>query len=193
MRARFGNLQIIIQRIGRRTSFANTGGTQAVREVQQELIDAYSWCHEGPESYDQALFDSVHPDDAAYAVLGPRAARAVAAAMGDTVPGALGPRMTGAVRTGTSVTVTVAHDSGTDFTPASGLDGFSFFDGAAPISITAAVRTNATTITLTLASTPTGVETLYYGYDAMVELNTANVVRDNSALTLPLRAEKIVL
>jgi lysophospholipase L1-like esterase len=193
MRARFAGLQIVVQRLGRRTSFANTGGSQAVREVQQELIDAYSWCHEGPESYDQPLFDSVHPNDAAYAVMGPRAARAVAAALGDSVPSALGPRITEASRTGTNVTVTVAHDSGTDLSPSGGIEGFSFFDGTTPVSITSAVRTNATTLTLTLASTPTGVQTLYYGYDAMVGLNTANVIRDNSPYALPLRTRKIVL
>ncbi|HRC25956.1 MAG TPA: sialate O-acetylesterase, partial [Alphaproteobacteria bacterium] len=59
MRTRFAGLQIVIQRLGRRTSFANTGGSQVVREVQQEMIDAYAWCHEGPESYDLGLFDSV--------------------------------------------------------------------------------------------------------------------------------------
>lgn len=193
IRARFGDVHVVFQRIGRRTSFSNTGGIQTVREVQQEMIDTYTWCHEGPESYDLGLFDVVHPNDAGYAALGPRLARCIAKAAGDSVPGAIGPRMTGAVRTGTSVAVTIAHDSGTDFTPASAIEGFSFFDGASSISITAAVRTNATTITLTLASTPTGVETLYYGYDAMLGLNTANVVRDNSALTMPLRTGKIVL
>lgn len=193
IRARYGDVQVVFQRIGRRTSFSNTGGVQTVREVQQEMIDTYVWCHEGPESYDVGLFDVVHPDDTGYLALGPRLARCLAKVAGDTVPGAMGPRMTGAVRTGTSVAVTIAHDSGTDFTPASAIEGFSFFGGASPITITAAVRTNATTITLTLASTPTGVETLYYGYDAMLGLNTANVVRDNSAYAMPLRTGKIVL
>ncbi|HRC26917.1 MAG TPA: hypothetical protein PKX87_05750, partial [Alphaproteobacteria bacterium] len=99
-----------------------------------------------------------------------------------------------ATRTGTTVSVTIAHDSGTDLTPSIGIEGFSFFDGTTPIAITSAVRTNATTLTLTLASAPvSGTRTLYYGYDAMVGLNTANVVRDNSPYALPLRAGKISL
>ena len=59
--------------------------------------------------------------------------------------------------------------------------------------ITAAVRTNATTITLTLASAPTGTETLYYIYDADLSLTAANVLTDNASVSLPLQAAKILL
>lgn len=194
MRASLGDIPVLIQRIGRRTSFANTGGVQAVREVQQELIDENAWCHEAAEVYDQGLFDSVHPDDAGYVAVAARDARKILSLTGAAVTGVDGPRISGATRSGTAVTVTIVHDAGTDFTPASGIDGFRFFDNASEIAITAAVRTNATTITLTLASTPSsGIETLYYIYDAALTLNTANTVRDNAAVIMPLRSGKIVL
>ena len=53
---------------------------------------------------------------------------------------------------------------------------------APPVNtITAAVRTNATTITLTLASAPTGVEEFYHGYRALYGVNPADLVVDNEA------------
>lgn len=191
MRTMFGNVPILIQRIGRRTSFANTGGVQAVREVQQELIDEHAWCHDAAEVYDQSLFDDVHLSDTGYAEVSRRNARKLLSLFGESVSGADGPRIVSVSRSGTSVTVTIAHDGASDFTPSSGIAGFRFFSDAAEISITAAARTNATTITLTLASAPMGsVKTLYYGYDAMLGLNTANVVRDNAAAPMPLRTFK---
>jgi hypothetical protein len=90
------------------------------------------------------------------------------------------------------VTVTLVHDDGTDFTPASGIEGFKYFDnGSNPVTISAAVRTNATTITLTLASGIAG--TLYYGYDALLSVNTANLVKDNATIVMPLQTAKVIV
>lgn len=192
MRTTLGDIPIVIQRIGRRGSFATTGGVQTVREVQKEIIAANSWCHDGPEIYDQPLFDQVHLTDAGYVVVAQRDARKFLSVLGESVSGVDGPRIVSASRSGTSVTVTLAHDAGTDFTPTSGISGFRFFDDASEITISAAVRTNATTITLTLASAPTGsVKTLYYGYDAMLTINTANIVKDNAAISMPLRTATV--
>jgi hypothetical protein len=194
MRSSFINCQICIQRIGRRASFSNPGGVQAVREIQQQIAaDNPSWCFLVGETYDQPLFDVVHLTDAGYVTVGERNARKIVNVMGGSLPAVDGPRITSASRSGTSVTVTLAHDGGTDFTPTTGINGFSFFVGITPISISAAVRTNATTITLTLASTPGGgAETLYYGYDAMTSVST-NFVRDNTARSMPLQTTRINL
>ncbi|HPF79039.1 MAG TPA: sialate O-acetylesterase, partial [Alphaproteobacteria bacterium] len=43
MRATLGNIPVYMQRIGRRSSFSNTGGVQAVRDIQQEMINTYDW------------------------------------------------------------------------------------------------------------------------------------------------------
>lgn len=188
MRQIFGDIPVYVQRIGRRNSFANPGGVQAVRNVQQELINENSWCYEAAEIYDLTLYDQVHLTDNAYVTVAQRNSMALL-----NQSGATGPVITNAVRSGTTITVTLSHDSGTDFTPSSNIEGFKFFDDTTEISITNAVRTNSTTITLTLASTPAGTETLYYGYDDMAGLNTANVVVDNAVTPMPLRTAKITL
>ena len=186
IRTTLGDVSIYIQRIGRRSSFTNTGGVQAVRDIQKELIDENIWCFEAAEIYDLDLFDQVHLTDSGYITAAERNSLALLNASGKT-----GISITTAIRSGTSVTVTISHDAGTDFTPTSGIEGFKFFDDATEIAISSAVRTNSTTITLTLASTPTGVETLYYGYDDMAGITTANVVTDNASLPMPLRTAKI--
>lgn len=193
IRATYGDIPVIIQIIGRQTGLANPGGVQAVRDSQFELIDEYAWIHRGPDSYDQPLFDNVHPNDVAMDVLGTRLGNNVLAQQGFTVASAVGPSITNASRSGTSVTVTLAHDSGTDFTPVTGIEGFHFFDDGSEIVINSAVRTNTSTITLTLASPPTGVETLYYIYDDEDPLTLSNVVKDNAATSMPLQSTKLGL
>lgn len=186
MRAAFGDIPVYIQKIGRRTSgYINTGGIQAVREVQTELVSENSWCHEAAEIYDLDLYDGVHLDDAGYVTAARRNAQAVL--------GVIGPVIAGAVRTETTISVTLSHDAGTDFSPASGIEGFRFFDNTSEITITSAARTDAQTITLTLGSTPSGTETLYYAYDDMAGLNTANAITDNAAVPMPLRPSKLIL
>lgn len=194
MRGTYGNIPIFIQRIGRRTSFANPGGVQTVREVQEEVIAENNWCLEAGEVYDSALTDQVHLDDAGYLNAATRNAAAILVHQGAQSPGATGPEIINATRTGNEITVTLSHDTGSDFTPSSAIEGFVFHDETTSIGITNAVRINATTITLTLASTPSQqTQTLYYGYDDMAGLNTANIIRDNSEDQLPLRTIKIAV
>jgi hypothetical protein len=194
IRSTYGNVQIFIQRIGRRSSFTNTGGVQAVRDVQQELIDEYSWIHQAAEVYDLGLTDAVHLDNAGYTTAATRTSNKMLSVRGYSVTGSVdGASLVSASRSGTTVTVTIAHDAGTDFTPTTGIEGFSYFDDGVEVTINSAIRTNETTITLTLNSTPTGEGVVYYGYDAMVGINTANIIKDNSATTLPLQTGKVVV
>lgn len=189
IRQSYGDIKIYIQLIGRRTSFTNTGGVQAIRDIQKELIDENIWCYTAAEIYDLELHDSVHLTDAAYMTAATRNSLAILNQVGAT-----GPVITSALRAGTTITVTLVHDNGDAFTPTSNIEGFKFFDDNAEITITNAIQTNNTTITLTLASTPTGsVETLYYGYDDIVGITTANIVIDNAAIPIPLRTTKIEL
>lgn len=189
MRLSLGDIKIYIQRIGRRSSFANPNGVQAIRDIQKEVIAENIWCYEAAETYDQPLYDQVHLTDAGYVSVAQRNSMALLEQAGAT-----GPAITSALRSGTSITVTLTHDAGTDFTPSTGIEGFKFFDNGLEISITTAVRTNGTTITLTLASAPSsGIETLYYGHDDMAGLNTSNVIIDNALTPMPLRTAKISL
>ncbi len=186
MRADIGqHLQILVEPIGRHLAHGNTGGMQAVRDVHQELASEYSWITLGAEKFDLSMGDNVHLDQAGYEEICERNARVIAGQSG-----ALGPMITGASYSGSSVTVTIAHDGGTDFTPTTAIEGFYVEDDGVSVSITSAVRTDTTTITLTLASAPAGGSDvrLWYGYDDMGSINTANLVKDNSTNTLPLRA-----
>lgn len=87
----------------------------------------------------------------------------------------------------------IDHNSGTDFTPTTGIEGFVFLDDGVEIPITAAVRTNAALIILTLDSEPTGVEELYYGYGTMSTVDPTNLVEDNATVSLALLSNKITL
>lgn len=110
--------------------------------------------------------------------------------LGASLTGVDGASITNAVRSGTSLTVTITHDAGTDFTPTTGIQGFKYFDGSGnDIAISSAVRTNATTITLTLASGVAG--TLYYGYGWLYGVTQASLVQGNASTSMPLRAVKI--
>ena len=191
-------LQIGIQGLGRRSSgHSNAGGIQTIREIQQELAAENSWIHMLGYSYDQTLQDDVHLTDGGYASVAERLIRRAATLDGKSVSGStMGPSISGASRSGTSVSVTISHDGGTDFTPSSGIVGFRFFDNGSEITINSAVRTDATTVTLTLASTPSGIETLYYCYDDASDITNANigsVLTDNSSEALPLIPDKIIL
>lgn len=196
MRNLIGNVPVILVPIGRNTS-SDLGGYQTIREAQQELASENpSWIFLAPERFDLALTDTIHLTDAGYQTMMQRACRKLLSALGETVSGPVnGSTISGASRSGTSVTVTLSHPSGiTDFTPTTGIEGFKFFDNTSEISIAAAVRTNATTITLTLNSTPSsGTETLYYGHNSLNAVTPANLVKGNDANTLPLRAAKITL
>ena len=202
MRREYPDVIIIIQKIGRRSdTFSNTGGIQTVARVQQQLIDddAQPWIKGGIETFDLGLVDEtgatdgVHLSDVAEPIACERLARYTAICEGANLVGVNGMEMTAAVRASLAVTVTVAHDAGTDFTPTTAIEGFVFFDDGVEIAITAAVRTNATTITLTLNSTPTGVEELFYAYDEMAGITPANLVKDNATVSMPLRRGKITL
>lgn len=177
-----GNEPVIIIPEGRREN--NDQNYNPNRQAQKELAEENAWIHIAPEKWLEPLDtgDGLHLQDAGYAHYAAHGARKALDVLGESISGGVdGPVITNVSRTGTSVTVTLAHDGGTDFTPTSGIEGFAFLDDGVPISITAAVRVNATTILLTLASLPTGVEEFYHGYRALYGVNPANLVVDNEA------------
>ena len=199
MRSDISNtMRIGIQGIGRRESgHSNIGGIQAIREIQQELASEHSWIHMLGYTHHADLHDGLHMDNTHYEIIAETIMRRALEIDGETISGStIGPQITSASRSGTSVTVNITHDAGTDFTPTSGIVGFRYFDDGAEISISSAVRSNANTITLTLSSTPSGTEMLYYCYDDATDITDANissVVKDNSAQTLPLVPAKITV
>lgn len=135
----------------------------------------------------------MHLNDTAQAALCRRTMRCIAAALGEAVSGPImGPKVNNVSRSGTNVTVSLTHPVGiTDFSPSSAIEGFVFTDNGSPISITSAVKTNATTITLTLTSAPlSGIEVLKYAYGTCYGVDYTKLVRGNDANNLPLQPFK---
>lgn len=193
MRTIVGNVPVIIMPTVGRTD-ASTGGYQILREAQWDLVSEIPNAYRGPETFDLAKGsgDPVHLSSAGYTTSAARSVRKVLKVLGETITGSVdGPAIASVTRVGTAVTVNLSHDAGTDFTPTTAIAGFHYFDGgSSEIAITAAVRTSATVITLTLASAVAG--TLYYGYDTLFAEagNYANLVRDNSTQLMPLKSSK---
>lgn len=188
-----GSPPIVICPIGRRgDAIVTNTGYQTIRELQKELDTENAYITLTPEKFDLADDGAQHLSNAAYDLLAPRIARKVLSVLGETVTGSIdGMTVFSASRNGTAVTVTVAHDQGTDFTPTTSIAGFVYFASGTEVAISSAVRTDATTITLTLGTTPTGTEILYYGYNVMTGVTVANLVHGNSAQALPLRSAKV--
>ena len=200
IRSIVGEVPVVICKLGRRTdTYSAEDKWQEYREMQIELISETSWIYAAPEKFDLDMYDEtgvsdgVHLADDQYAIAGKRGLRKMLSVSGETISSVDGPSISSAVRSGTIVTVTLTHADGTDFTPTSGIEGFRFEDDGSEITISSAVRTNTTTITLTLASEPTGTEVLYYGYGILDGVTPDNLVQDNSTNILPLSAIKITL
>lgn len=112
------------------------------------------------------------------------------------------PGITSVSRATAVFTVTVAYSAltgyvGTDFTPTSGIAGFRCWTaGGVPVSIASAVRTNATTITVTATSDP-GANCIFAYDDNFGNMRTmpqvytqANTWRDNTARVIGLKPFK---
>ena len=190
-------VKICIQPLGRyrlNSSSAHNTNCSYLRQAQQELAsENSSTICLGPEKSHQPLVDNlVHLTDAGYASQADLTLRKLLDFNGETISGGVdGPTIGTPSRSGTTVTVPITHDTGgTDFTPTSAIGGFQFYDDGVEISITSAVRTNATTITLTLNSTPAGTEELWYAWGSIYDDAGSTLVRDNSSYSMPLRAGK---
>lgn len=190
-------IKICIQPLGRyrlNSSSAHNTNCSYLRQAQQELAaENSSTICLGPEKSHQPLVDNlVHLTDAGYASQAVLTLRKALDFNGETISGAVdGPTIGTPTLSGTTVTVPITHTDGTDFTPTSAIGGFQFYDDGTDIAISSAVRTNATTITLTLASTPSGTtKELWYAWGSLYNDLGSTLVRDNSAYAMPLRAGK---
>jgi hypothetical protein len=172
------------------------GGTQgansdaqwsAVQAGIKELADEYAHMHYSHSMLDATLIDTYHYDGASYGRSGKRAA-----SLGSTVLGGAGGLaawfITGvSIVSATQTDVTVAHALGSDFTPTTGITGFSISgtNGAAWESPSAAVRQSATVIRLTHSDLGTVLDRqLRYLYGTAPVIT--GLVIDNSAAATPL-------
>lgn len=175
------NLPVTIGMLGRHTGGLSTDPDYSAIRDAHVALSKQTDCNGFP-TYDQDLADGTH-----FNLSGPNAermAQCVAAHYGD-VAYSSGPIILSVTRVApTQIDVNIQHFGGTDFTPTTGITGFSVLDSGSPITITGAVRQAANKIRLTLASTPTGVVTVRYGYGQAP--NITGAPHDNSGLTLPL-------
>lgn len=189
------SIPVVFKPLSRETSASNIAGYQTIREALREMETDYPGSYYyGPESFDLAQMDIIHLSNVSQGIYLPRIINKIAKVLGKTVTGGVnGSDFGTCTRSGATVTVTTAYESGsgdTDFTPTASIAGFHFFDGASEIAVTAAVRTNASTITLTLASVPANAsQTLYYGYRSLYpEVATyTNLLKGNGTNALPFR------
>ncbi len=187
-----GDYKAFIGLLGRRTDGLESGYQQA-NEAIRELILVKSCLYFGCETYDLNMKDAVHREDGALG-LGKqmqRMARRVQGVLGvGPARGTVGPQILSATQDGAEIICTVSHDGGNDITvPSGAMVMFRVEDNGSLVTVNGIARTDAETITLTLASTPTGTVTLYTAYGAMSSYGQDDVavVMDNATRPMPLR------
>ncbi len=122
----------------------------AIKRAQYQLTQEQAYILESCGLYDITRADSQHPDQAGYELEFRRCARLAAYYLGIGSPNnPLGAEITGATYNAAadSVTVTVAHNGGTDFTIADP-DGFWITINGTKYQATSVTRNSATTFTL---------------------------------------------
>lgn len=112
------------------------------------------------------LGDDVHLDAEGYSRIGRRYAKAILFALG-VGTSADGPYISSATRSGTVITVNIAHSGGTSLTDGNGgngtaLTGFRVYDNGVLATISS-TQISGNTVLLTLSATPTGTVTMDYG------------------------------
>jgi hypothetical protein len=162
---------------------------QTMREIYFDIIDELNYVKKGAERFDlEYLPDSILLTDASYVTLAARDSHILNG-------GGIGPEVTNVVLSGSTLTITITHDGGTDFTPTTNIQGFYLTNNRSAIPLTNVNRVSATTITATLSSTPSGSKILYYVYGnkGVGITDLTKILRDDSSMNMPLRAMKWVL
>ena len=172
------------------------GGTQAANSDAQwsavqagikELSDEYAHMYYSHSMYDATLIDTYHYDGASYGRSGKRAASLGATVLGGSGGLAAWFITNMSVVSATQTDVTVAHALGTDFTPTTGITGFSISNnnGATWESPSAAVRQSSTVVRLTHSDLGLVVDRqLRYLYGTAPVIT--GLVIDNSTAATPL-------
>lgn len=135
--------------------------------------------------------DNIHHTSSAFVTLARRCSRAVKYALG-LVTNYRGPRIASIVQVSSTVyDLTLQHDLGTDFAPASGITTLRATVGGAEAAISSAVRTASNKIRVTLATAAASLPTFSHMYGANPTLT--GLVKDNSSFAMPLEYHSGVL
>jgi hypothetical protein len=186
----YANIPIFICQLGTIDLIVGDARTnadvQAVRNAQHDLDNGVN-IFMAATAMDQPRLDEVHYTCQGLDVIGGRMAQAIKYYLG-AASYYRGPAITSATFAGnrSTIDVQIAHRGGSDFTPTSGITGFSVLSNGSPVGINSAVRISADRIRLTLTSAaPQGAAvTLRYLWGS--DPDTTALVKDNSSLALPL-------
>lgn len=133
----------------------------------------------------------LHHDYLGFKTVGERLARAQLHAMG-AVSTYRGPRVRKIDKISSTVyDVQLTHDMGTDFTPSSGITGWTATDPGnadAALTISSVVRQSATVIRITLSGAPVGAQPDFFCFRTATAVVSAPAL-DNGTLTLPVEYE----
>ena len=183
-------MPLLISQTGRdSTGGRDDDGYTDIREAQRDYTNDTANTYLAAVEIDLPNGSGPHHSEAGYQSLGERLGNAYLDVLGltATYPGPSWGTWSASSTTETVVTLT--HGEGSDFTPTSGITGFRVLDDGTPTTISSAVRTTATSITLTHTAI-SGTRTVDYMYGD--EPTTSGAVIDNSALTLPAPAMKSI-
>lgn len=160
------NLGIVV--LGPGDGFAAVGRMGAIRKAQLEFIAQTPGVYLSSSATDGDLAtDAIHFTVQSQERQGKRYALGLAGRLGASAYGAEGPHITGATRSGATVTVAIAQNGGTSLmdgaggTTGTGLTGFRVFNDGTPVTI-GSKTISGNNVVLTLASTPAGAVTLDY-------------------------------
>lgn len=178
------DLPIVMATLGRATDATSTDASwQAISDAQlaaESITDVY--VVGGTKLLSMA--DTLHYDATGYLGLGNALSRGLRHALGESIE-YKGPSIaSAAVVDPSTIDVTLTHVAGTDFTPTSGITGFSVLDGVTAATISTAVRQAANVVRLGLAAPLSGTPTVRYLYGKNPSISAP--LKDNSANTLPL-------
>lgn len=161
----------------------------AIRNAQNELDDGQNFFMAATEHDIPQISDGVHYSKAGLDIVGERVANSILVYYGESGY-YRGPFITSASFTDTdhtAIDVQIQHRGGRDITPASGITGFTVLgtDGS-DIAVTSAERLAAAAVRLTLSRA--AADGAYVRYLYGVKPDGQNVVKDDTALALPLEA-----
>lgn len=181
------SLPIVMSTLGRATDGTSTDASwQAISDAQL-AAESISNVYVVGGTKLLSMADTLHYDATGYLGLGTALSRGVRKALGETIE-YKGPFIASALLvSSTVIDVTLTHRSGTDFTPTSGVTGFSVTDGGTPVTISTVARQNATTIRITLSAPLVGAANVRYLYGKNPTISSA--VKDNNANTFALEQD----
>jgi len=157
---------------------------QWIRDAQMDALKTIAECHLAAVSMDLENRGRQHLAPESYTTLGIRTAQTILYLLGKANYHR-GPKAAAvSKKSDRIIAVGIDHHGGTDFTPWENITGFEVLGNGRLLSIATVMRENGRTIRIELDDGAPGPVRVRYLYGA--HPNTANPVRDNSDLRLPL-------